>query len=150
MFVNGQPFQERPVKMTGVLAEAISELSMTEHRFSDTNYSSNSFLASDMEGEALIPYKDLYSMAHNVATGLSAGIGSFLIGCNFSTLNVGIFDAVFGGISTIGSIVNYRGNYTAEDGIGSQTQLSFCSEYEAVLHLDMNSTGVFAVNQQRD
>ena len=85
-------------------------------------------------------------MTNTDATGVDGGVGSFLIGFNFSTLNVGISDAVYGGISTIGSIVNYRGNYTA-GGIGSQTQLTFCSDYEVVLHLDMNSTGVFILNQ---
>ena len=83
---------------------------------------------------------------HDEATGVSGGIGSFLIGCNFSTLNVGISDAVFGGISTTGAFVNYRGTYAA-GGIGSQTQLTSCSGYEVVLHLDMNSTGVFVLNQ---
>ena len=146
VFINGQPFPERPVKMTGTLAEAMSELLMTEHRLSDTNYSSNSFLASDVATNSLLVFDNVYNMPHNEATGVSGGIGSFLIGCNFSTLNVGISDAVFGGISTVGSIVNYRGNYTA-GGIGSQTQLTFCSEYEVVLHLDMNSTGTFVLNQ---
>ena len=32
VFVNGQPFPERPVKMTGPVAGAMSELLMTEHR----------------------------------------------------------------------------------------------------------------------
>ena len=146
VFINGQPFPERPVKMTGKLAEAMTELLMTEHRLSDTNYSSNSFRASDVATNSLLTIDNIYNIPHDEATGISGGIGSFLIGCNFSTLNVGISDAVFGGISTIGSIVNYRGSYTA-GGIGSQTQLTFCSEYEVVLHLDMNSTGVFVVNQ---
>jgi hypothetical protein len=146
VFVNGQPFPERPVKMTGKLAEAMTELLMTEHRLSDTNYSSNSFRASDVATNSLLTIDNIYNIPHDEATGISGGIGSFLIGCNFSTLNVGISDAVFGGISTIGSIVNYRGSYTA-GGIGSQTQLTFCSEYEVVLHLDMNSTGVFVINQ---
>jgi len=146
VFINGQPFPERPVKMTGKLAEAMTELLMTEHRLSDTNYSSNSFRASDVATNSLLTIDNIYNIPHDEATGISGGIGSFLIGCNFSTLNVGISDAVFGGISTIGSIVNYRGSYTA-GGIGSQTQLTFCSEYEVVLHLDMNSTGVFVINQ---
>ena len=42
VFINGQPFPERPVQMNGKLAGAMSELLMTEHRLSDTNYSSNS------------------------------------------------------------------------------------------------------------
>ena len=119
---------------------------MTEHRLSDTNYSSNSFSASDVGGDTLKVVDGNYSLIHNDATGVNGGIGSFLIGCNFSTLNVGISDAVFGGISTIGSIVNYRGNY-ATGGIGGQTQLTFCSEHEVVLHLNMNSTGVSVLNQ---
>ena len=132
--------------MKGKLAEAMSELLMTEQRLSDTNYSSNSFLASDVGGETLKIVDGNYRLTHDEATGLSGGVGSFLIGCNFSTLNVGISDAVFGGISTIRSIVNYRRTYTT-GGIGSQTQLTSCSEYECALHLDMNSTGVFVVNQ---
>ena len=147
VFVNGQPFPERPVKMTGALAEAMTELLTTDHRLNDTNYSSNSFLASDVGGNTLRVFDGNYSLIHNDATGLDGGIGSFLIGCNFSTLNVGISYAVFGGISTIGSIVNYRGSYGA-GGIGSKTELTFCSEYEVVLHLDMNTTGTFVLNQQ--
>jgi len=146
VFINGQPFPERPVKMNGKLAEAMTELLMTEHRLNDTNYSSNSFMASDVGGDTLRIVDGNYSLIHDDATGLSGGIGSFLIGCNFSTLNVGISDAVFGGISTIGSIVNYRGTYSA-GGIGSQTEITFCSEYECVLHLNMNESGVFQINQ---
>ncbi len=146
VFINGQPFPERPVKMNGKLAEAMTELLMTEHRLNDMNYSSNSFLASDIASNSVLVLDDIYNLQHDDATGLSAGIGSFLIGVNFSTLNVGISDSVFGGVSTIGSIVNYRGSYGA-GGIGSQTELTFASEYEVVLHLDMNSTGVFVLNQ---
>ena len=146
VFINGQPFPERPVKMTGKLAEAMTELLMTEHRLNDTNYSSNSFLADNQSSNSLYTVDNVYRLEHDGATGLNTGIGSFLIGCNFSTLNVGISDSVFGGVSTIGSIVNYRGSYGA-GGIGSQTELTFASEYECVLHLDMNSTGVFVLNQ---
>ena len=119
---------------------------MTEHRLSDTNYSSNSFMASDYGGGTLRVVGDTYNLSHDGATGVNSGIGSFLIGCNFSTLNVGISDAVFGGISTIGPIANYRGSYGA-GGIGSQTQLTSSSEYEVVLHLNMNESGVFQINQ---
>ena len=146
VFINGQPFPERPVKMNGNLAEAMTELLMSEHRLNDTNYSSNSFLANKQSDNGLKISDDAYRLPHDEATGLNIGVGSFLIGTNFSTLNVGISDAVFGGVSTVGSIVNYRGSYGA-GGIGSQTELTFCSEYEVVLHLDMNSTGVFQINQ---
>ena len=146
VFINGQPFPERPVKMTGNLAEAMTELLMTEHRLNDNNYSSNSFLANNQQDNAIKNKNNVYKLQHDEATGLNIGVGSFLIGTNFSTLNVGISDSVFGGVSTIGSVVNYRGSYGA-GGIGSQTELTFASEYECVLHLDMSTTGVFTLNQ---
>ncbi len=145
-FINGQPFPERPVKMTGRLAEAMTEVLMCEHTFSDKNYSSNSILADDEATTQVKSDEDNYKLTYANSNGYtSGGIGSFVIATNFSTLNHGISDKVYGGVSSIGSIVSWRGKYTA-GGIAGDSILTFISEYECILHLDMNTAGTFILN----
>ena len=92
-FINGQPFPERPVKMTGRLAEAMTEVLMCEHTFSDKNYSSNSILADDEATSQVKSDEDNYKLTYDNSNGYtSGGIGSFVIATNFSTLNHGISD----------------------------------------------------------
>lgn len=146
-FINSQPFPERPVKMEGRLAEAMTEVLMCEHTFGDKNYSSNSILADDTTSDQVKIDESNYNLTYTNANGYhSGGIGSFVVASNFSTLNHGISDKVYGGVSSVGSIVSWRGKYGA-GGIGASSILTAISEYEVVLNLNMNTIGTFVLTQ---
>ena len=78
------------------------------------------------------------------ADSVESNIGTFLASCEFETgLSDGKSATIYSGISTISSVVQFRGEYGA-GAVGAD--LDFFAQYTSLISLDMRGTGVFSIS----
>jgi hypothetical protein len=154
-FVNGESYPARPVLVENKGAEAFAEFLLSDHSLVNFDKSSSIQLKKYAEGNqtdgAVVAIEftaDPYSTDTN--TGLSAGtavlasnIGSFITAVEMDFLSDGKSERLYGGVSTIGSTVTYRGVYGAA---AQACQLDFFAQFTVLVSLNMRGTGVFSVS----
>jgi hypothetical protein len=149
VFIGGKPYPERPVKGEGNLAEMMAENMIADHRLTGFNKGC-SFNALSTTDTILKTSKEgrIFHIDHPSSEGIVDGTGtkcgSFVAMVELESLNIGMSDSMFGGISTIGTTVSWKGLYKD---IQEETVITFCSQFETVLTLDIRGSGVFAYSQ---
>lgn len=78
------------------------------------------------------------------ANGTNSDIGSFIFAIELeSGVSAGKSDRIYSGISTMASVVQYKGTY---DGTAGLTTLDFFCHYTVLLSLNMRSLGVWTIS----
>lgn len=155
-FVNGEGYPSRPVLVEDAGAEAFSEFLLSDHSLVNFDKSSSLQLrkhagtGNNTDGASVIiatlpgPYS--LDTADGTVAGTGNGesnIGSFITAVEMDFLSDGKSERLYGGVSTIGSTVTYRGVY----GSGTvQAQLDFFAQFTVLLSLNMRGTGVWSVS----
>jgi hypothetical protein len=159
IFVNGESYPARPIKVEDSSAEALSEFLLSDHSLVDFNKQSSFNIAvtggaADLKSNALdgqsansvlIPYlEDNPTGDENGSTAASpSNIGSFITAVEMETgLSDGKSAKIYSGISTISSTVNYRGVYTSSS---QNAQIDFFAQFTVLLSLNMRGTGVWSI-----
>lgn len=101
-------------------------------------------------GGAILPVNNAWNNA--VGTGLAVGmadadavttVGSFVLAIELETgCSAGRSDRLYSGISTISSVVQYKGTYTANSIAAS---IDFYAHFTVLLTLNMRQTGVWSI-----
>lgn len=160
LYINSEAYPARPIAVTGLGAEALSEFLLSDHSLVDFNKSSSFNIAvggtsaatksNALDGASVnglvVPYElDDPAGTQDGSTADSASeIGSFVTAVELeSGLSDGKSARIYSGISTISSTVNYRGKY-ANTSVASQ--IDFYALFSILLSLNMRGTGTFAVS----
>jgi hypothetical protein len=78
-------------------------------------------------------------------------IGSFLVSLELeSGVSAGKSDRLYSGISTISSVVQYKGTYGPSAASVVAATLDFFSHFTVLLVLDMNRLGVWQISSVRN
>jgi len=170
--INSENYPQRPILVDGRGAESYAELLIADHALVDFrkgNCLLNSFAASASVATAgVVPVGTgaLSGNAPDVAkndcfaeldgAGTSAGtaavaavavdsnVGTFLAACEFeSGLSDGKSSHIYSGISTIASVVQYKGTYS---GAQAAANVDFYAQHTIMISLDMRGSGVYAVS----
>ena len=170
--INSENYPQRPILVDGKGAESYAELLIADHslvNFQKGNCILNGFAASAAAAVAgVVPVgtgalsgnapdvvkNDCFSQLDGAGT--SAGtavadaaaadsdIGTFICACEFeSGLSDGKSSHIYSGISTIASVVQYKGTYS---GAQAAANLDFFAQHTIMLSLDMRGSGVYAVS----
>lgn len=160
LYINSEAYPARPIAVTGLGAEALSEFLLSDHSLVDFNKSSSFNIAVNgvtaatksnaLDGASvnglIVPYNlDTPAGTQDGSTATSASaIGSFVTAVELeSGLSDGKSARIYSGISTISSTVNYRGKY-ADTSVASQ--IDFYALFTILISLNMRGTGTFAVS----
>jgi hypothetical protein len=163
IFVNGEAYPARPVKIEDSCAEALSEFLLSDHSLVDFNKQSsfnlgiNGILAdtksNGLDGQSvngiIQPFVfDAPAGTENGSTNASvSNIGTFLTAIEMETgLSDGKSARIYSGISTISSTVNYRGIYAGTADACVACQIDFFAQFTVLLSLNMRGTGVWAIS----
>lgn len=154
-FVNGEGYPSRPVLVEDKGAEAFAEFLLSDHSLVNFDKSSSLQLkkyatGNDTDGVTVAVATLATPYHQDTADGTSAGtdtvaanIGSFITAVEMDFLSDGKSERLYGGVSTIGSTVTYRGVY----GQGAvQAQLDFFAQFTVLLSLNMRGTGVWSIS----
>ena len=170
--INSENYPQRPILVDGRGAESYAELLIADHALVDFrkgNCLLNGFAASAATATAgVVPVGTgaLSGNAPDVAkndcfaeldgAGTSAGtaplagpavdsnVGTFLAACEFeSGLSDGKSSHIYSGISTIASVVQYKGTYS---GAQAAANVDFFAQHTIMISLDMRGSGVYAVS----
>lgn len=165
-FVSGEAYPARPVLVENKGAEAYAEFLLSDHSLVNFDKSSSvqtavylnvqnlsttflpvGYMDGSLAGRTTV-LGDPYSL--NTAAGTSAGahnvasnIGSFITAVEMDFLSDGKSEKLYGGISTIGSTVTYRGVYGPNN---QNCQLDFFAQFTVLLSLNMRGTGVWSIS----
>jgi len=170
--INSENYPQRPILVDGKGAESYAELLIADHALVDFrkgNCLLNSFAASAATGVGGVVPVGTGALSGNApdvvkndcfaevdGDGDSAGtaplagvavdsnIGTFLAACEFeSGLSDGKSSHIYSGISTIASVVQYKGTYS---GAQSAANVDFFAQHTIMISLDMKGSGVYAVS----
>jgi hypothetical protein len=154
-FINGEGYPARPVLVENKGAEAFAEFLLSDHSLVNFDKSSSLqlkkyVLGNNTDGAVIDvailadPYSD------DAPTGISAGaaagassVGSFITAVEMDFLSDGKSERLYGGVSTIGSTVTYRGVYGAS---ATACQLDFFAQFTVLLSLNVRGTGVWSIS----
>ena len=160
IFVNGEQYPARPVKVEDKGAEALAKFLLSDHSLVNfdeqssfniavvggaTSLKSNGLDGQSVNANLLSPY--LFETPDGGEDGstatASSDIGSFVTAVEMETgLSNGRSQRLYSGISTISSSVNYRGVYS-----GSQeAQIDFFAQFTILLSLNSRGTNVWSVS----
>jgi len=160
IFVNGEQYPARPVKVEGKCAEALAEFLLSDHSLVNfdkqssfniavtgtaTNLKSNGLDGQSANG-IIQPYQlDIADGTEDGSTAASASnIGSFITAIEMETgLSDGRSQRLYSGISTISSTVNYRGVYASTS---VAAQVDFYAQFTVLLSLNSRGTNVWSVS----
>lgn len=159
IFVNGESYPARPIKLEDSGAEALSEFLLSDHSLVDFNKQSSFNIAiggilvdtksNCLDGQSVNGKIVPYNLSTPVGTeygntsNLSSNIGSFITAVEMETgLSDGKSAKIYSGISTISSTVNYRGVYTSSS---QNAQIDFFAQFTVLLSLNMRGTGVWSI-----
>jgi hypothetical protein len=160
IFINGEQYPARPVKVDDKGAEALSEFLLSDHSLVNFDKSSSFNLAivgaaADLKSNAL-DGQSVNSLAQPFILDTAAGtedgstaasastIGSFITAVELETgLSDGRSQRLYSGVSTISSTVNYRGVYDANS---VAAQLDFFAQYTVLLSLNSRGTNTWSVS----
>jgi len=170
--INSENFPQRPIIVDGRGAESYAELLLAEHSLVDFrkgNCLLNNFTASASVATAGVVPVGVGALSGNApdvvkndcfsikdGAGTSAGtaavagvaadsnVGTFVCACEFeSGLSDGKSSHIYSGISTIASVVQYKGTYSNAH---AAADVSFFSQHTIMISLDMRGSGVYAVS----
>ena len=160
IFVNGEQYPARPVKVEGKCAEALAEFLLSDHSLVNFDKQSSfniavtgattSLKSNGLDGQSangiLQPYQ--FDTADGTEDGSTAdavsNIGSFITAIEMETgLSDGRSQRLYSGISTISSTVNYRGVYT---NASVAAQVDFYAQFTVLLSLNSRGTNVWSVS----
>jgi len=160
IFVNGEQYPARPVKVEGKCAEALAEFLLSDHSlvnfdkqssFNVAVFGASATLKSNgLDGQSvngiIQPYQaDTADGTEDGSTAASASnIGSFISAIEMETgLSDGRSQRLYSGISTISSTVNYRGVYS---NTSVAAQLDFFAQFTVLLSLNSRGTNVWQIS----
>jgi len=160
IFVNGEQYPARPVKVEGKCAEALAEFLLSDHSLVNfdkqssfniavtgaaTNLKSNGLDGQSANG-IIQPYQlDTADGTEDGSTAaLASNIGSFITAIEMETgLSDGRSQRLYSGISTISSTVNYRGVYT---NASVAAQIDYFCQFTVLITLNSRGTNVWAIS----
>ena len=157
-FINSEQFPARPVLVEDKGAEALAEYLLSDHSL--VNFDKQSSFNIAVNGNATLTSNGLDGNSAQLAplepysndapTGISAGalnvpstIGSFITAVELESLSQGRSDRIYSGVSTISSVVTYRGQYGSSS---AEAQIDFFSQNTILLSLNTRGTNVWAVS----
>ena len=160
IFVNGEQYPARPVKVEGKCAEALAEFLLSDHSLVNFDKQSSFNIAvtgntsqlksNGLDGQCvngiLQPYQfDTAAGTEDGTTPASpSNIGSFITAIEMETgLSDGRSQRLYSGISTISSTVNYRGVYASTS---VAAQVDFYAQFTVLLSLNSRGTNVWSVS----
>ena len=160
IFVNGEQYPARPVKVEGKCAEALAEFLLSDHSLVNFDKQSSFNIAvtgntsqlksNGLDGQSangiIQPYQlDIADGTEDGSTAASASnIGSFITAIEMETgLSDGRSQRLYSGISTISSTVNYRGVYT---NASVAAQIDYFCSFTVLMTLNMRGTSVWAIS----
>jgi hypothetical protein len=158
IFINGEQYPARPVKVEDKCAEALAEYLLSDHSL--VNFDKQSSFQIAVTGVAASKTNGLDGMSVITApiepyiadtgggiesTGdASSTIGSFITAVELETgLSDGRSQRLYSGVSTISSTVNYRGVYAATS---VAAQIDFYAQFTVFLSLNTRGTNVWAIS----
>ena len=170
--INSENYPQRPILVEGEGAESYAELLIADHSLVDFrkgNCLLNGFAASAATAVAgVVPvgtgalsgnapdivkndcFNELDGAGDSAGTAVIAGvaadsnIGTFICACEFeSGLSDGKSSHIYSGISTIASVVQYKGTYS---GAQAAANVDFFAQHTIMISLDMRGSGVYAVS----
>ena len=161
IFVNGEQYPARPVRVEGKSAEALAEFLLSDHSLvnfdkqssfnlavvgATANLKSNGLDGQSANAELVSPYSldSALGTEDGSTAGSASNIGSFITAIEMETgLSDGRSQRIYSGISTISSTVNYRGVY----GAGAvAAQLDFFCSFTVLLSLNSRGTNVWNIS----
>lgn len=172
-FINSEAYPQRNVSVDDMAAEPLAEFLIADHALSDFSRASNlqNINISTGAGAGRNVYDGTMYAAENAPTGanLIAGatsawnnngaglnnlvkavnvartdIGSFVLAIELETgCSAGRSDRLYSGISTISSVVQYKGTYSAPQAGGAV--IDFFAQFTVLLTLNMRQTGVWSI-----
>jgi hypothetical protein len=165
IFVNGEQYPARPIKVEGKGAEALAEFLLSDHSLVNFDKQSSFNIAvsgntSDSKTNGLDGQSAVYGILEpylaegasalgtldGSAFGSGSNVGSFITAVEMETgLSDGRSQRLYSGISTISSTVNYRGVY-AGSGTTLAAQLDFFAQFTILLSLNSRGTNVWSVS----
>ena len=160
IFVNGEQYPARPVKVEGKCAEALAEFLLSDHSLVNFDKQSSFNLAvtgaaanlksNGVDGQSangiIHPYQaDLAAGTEDGSTPASgSNIGSFITAIEMETgLSDGRSQRLYSGISTISSTVNYRGVYY---NTSVAAQVDYFAQFTVLMSLNSRGTNVWAIS----
>jgi hypothetical protein len=165
--VNSESYPARPVVVDSKGAESVAETLIADHALADFKKSAtfnNGFVAigtlgvgtSALSGDAPDiaksacfmepwPVGTLAGASAVAGTGATASnVGTFLVATEFeSGLSDGKSSTIYSGISTIASVVQFLGKYSA---VAHPYTLDFFAQYTVLLSLDTRGSGVWSIS----
>jgi len=171
--INSENYPQRPILVDGKGAESYAELLIADHALVDFrkgNCILNSFSAATatqapaataplgtgaLSGNAPgVVKNDCFRLLDGAGTSagavtentaaVSSNIGTFLAACEFeSGLSDGKSSHIYSGISTIASVVQYKGTYA---NVHAAANVDFWAQHTIMISLDMRGSGVYAVS----
>ena len=170
--INSENYPQRPILVDGRGAESYAELLIADHALVDFrkgNCLLNGYAASAAVGTAGVVPVGTGALSGNApdvvkndcfaqldGAGTTAGtavvanaaadsnVGTFLAACEFeSGLSDGKSSHIYSGISTIASVVQYKGTYS---GAQAAANVDFFAQHTIMISLDMRGSGVYAVS----
>ncbi len=171
--VNSENYPNRPILVDGKGAESYAELLIADHALVDFrkgNCILNSFARASasvapanvhpvgtgaLGGNAPdVPKNDCFNLLDGAGdtagevvvntAAVNSNIGTFLAACEFeSGLSDGKSSHIYSGISTIASVVQFKGTYS---GAQAAASVDFFAQHTIMISLDMRGSGVYAVS----
>lgn len=166
-FINSEAYPQRPIEAGDFSAEILAENLISSHSLVNfregnslmkaiTKDDTENVLVNDLGGgcpntDKVNPFildnptgSSAGSLGANLAASVASNIGTFLASCEFETgLSDGKSATIYSGISTIASVVQFRGEYDSGVIAGD---LDFFAQYTVLLSLDMRGTGVYSIS----
>jgi len=159
-FINSEAYPARPVIVEDSCAEALAEFLLSDHSLVNFDKASSFNIAiagatgvktNGLDGQSaqtalFEPFKqDTPAGTESGTTAAeTSNIGSFLTGVELETgLSDGRSSRIYSGLSTISSVVSYRGVYGANT---VSAQLDFFAQFTVLLSLNSRGTNVWAVS----
>ena len=170
--INSENYPQRPILVDGRGAESYAELLIADHALVDFrkgNCLLNGFAASASAATGGVVPVGTSALSGNApdvvkndcfaeldgagttagtavlaAVAVSSNVGTFLCACEFeSGLSDGKSSHIYSGISTIASVVQYKGTYS---GAQAAANVDFFAQHTIMISLDMRGSGVYAVS----
>jgi hypothetical protein len=173
-FINSEAFPQRNIQIDDMGAEALCEYLIADHALSDFSRASNvqNFnVCISATAQSNVYDAQLYNIT-NVARAAGAGflglnnawnntsgaglaqgfgteaittVGSFVLAIELETgCSAGRSDRLYSGISTISSVVQYKGTYAGGTATPAAT-IDFFAQFTVLLTLNMRQTGVWSL-----
>lgn len=161
IFINGEQYPARPVKVEDKGAEALAEFLLSDHSLVNfdkassfniaiagaaTDLKSNGLDGQSVNGIAQ-PYTFQEPVGNEVGTTAASvsNVGSFITAVELETgLSDGRSQRLYSGVSTISSTVNYRGVYDSAN--SGSAQLDFFAQFTVLLSLNSRGTNVWSIS----